>query len=130
MRCRARVFPEPGFPTTKTGMRFNMQTNVTNTFSSKALFLAIPAGISIRFSKSICSSRSIFSYWVLSKFLENQSVHTKQKTDEKQSTISKLKRLYKICSIQGKFASEECNSEGTCYKFQKRKKNDKRKKQQ
>jgi hypothetical protein len=79
------------------------------------LFLAIPAGISMRFSKSICSSRSIFSYWVPSKFLENQSVYPhqkkKKKTDEKQSTISKLKRSYKICLIQGKFASEECNSE-------------------
>jgi len=58
--------------------------------------------------------------WRISQF-----IHTKKKTDEKQSTISKLKRLYKICSIQGKFASEECNSAGTCCKFQKRKKNEK-----
>jgi len=103
MSCRARVFPEPGFPTTKTGMRFNMQTNVTNTFSSKALFLAIPAGISMRFSKSICSSQSIFSYWVPSKFLENQFIHTqkKKKTDEKQSTNSKVKGHIKYAQYKG-----------------------------
>lgn len=79
-----------------------MQTNVTNTFSSKALFLAIPAGISIRFSKSICSSRSIFSYRVPSKFLENQSVYPhEKKTDEKQSTISSLKGYIRSARYKG-----------------------------
>ena len=45
--CIDKDLLHPGFPTTKTGIRFRIQTSITNTFSRRAPFLAVPSGNSI-----------------------------------------------------------------------------------
>ena len=46
---------QPGFPTMNKGILLLMQTNKAKRFSNKALFLAIPSGISILFAMKYSS---------------------------------------------------------------------------